>query len=166
MKKIIKIILGIVLIVFILFQFYPRANNNIASGISPNDISLHHIVPSPVQEILKTSCYDCHSNNSYYPWYASIQPVSLWLSDHINEGKNELNFSEFGSYSIRRQYRKLEEINEQVKEGEMPLSSYTLIHRNAALNPDQKISIANWTTSLRDSFKANYPPDSLIRKKK
>jgi hypothetical protein len=88
------------------------------------------------------------------------------LGDHITEGKRELNFSEFGSYSIRRKYKKLEEINEQVKENEMPLSSYTIIHRDAKLDDHKKLLLAGWVTALRDSFKANYPADSLARKKK
>ncbi|MFN8246606.1 MAG: heme-binding domain-containing protein [Ferruginibacter sp.] len=76
-----------------------------------------------------------------------------------------MNFSEFGSYSIRRKYRKLEEINEQVKEGEMPLSSYTIIHRDAKLSKEQKLAVAQWVESLRDSIKQAYPADSLKRKK-
>jgi len=165
MKRFFKYFFGILLILFILFQFYPKSNNNLSPGIHLNDISLAHQVPAPVHQILKTSCYDCHSNNSVYPWYANIQPVSLWLADHIKEGKKELNFSEFGTYSVRRQYRKLEEINNQVKEDEMPLTSYTLLHRDAKLSPEQKLVIANWVASLRDSFTAHYPPDSLRRKK-
>jgi hypothetical protein len=72
-----------------------------------------------------------------------------------------LNFSEFASYRIGRQYKKLEEINEQVKEGEMPLSSYTLIHTDAKLNDQQKLSLATWVESVRDSIEAKYPADSL-----
>ncbi|MEO8769280.1 MAG: heme-binding domain-containing protein [Ferruginibacter sp.] len=165
MKRFFKLFFGIILFILILFQFYPRANNNLTLGISLNDITLHHNVPVPVQQILATSCYDCHSNNTIYPWYANIQPVSLWLGNHIKEGKSELNFSEFGTYNLRRQYRKLEEINDQVKREEMPLSSYTLIHRDAKLSADQKLVIATWVTALRDSFKANYPLDSLQKKK-
>ena len=164
MKRFFKIFFGVILLILLLFQFYPRSNNNLSSGISVNDISYHHNVPNQVQQLLATSCYDCHSNSTFYPWYAKIQPVSLWLGNHISEGKSQLNFSEFGNYSLRRQYKKLEEINEQVKEGEMPLTSYTLIHRNAKLSPEQKLVIATWITALRDSFKANYPPDSLQRK--
>ncbi|MEI2748516.1 MAG: heme-binding domain-containing protein [Ferruginibacter sp.] len=165
MKRFFKTLFLVLLVVLVLFQFYPRPAKNIASGPSANDISRVHAVPQEVDKILKTSCYDCHSNTTAYPWYSKIQPVALWLGDHIEEGKGELNFSEFGTYSIRRQYRKLEEINEEVKEGEMPLKSYTFIHRNASLDEKQQLILANWVTALRDSFASNYPPDSLIRKK-
>jgi hypothetical protein len=165
MKKFLKRLLLLLLLVFIVIQFF-RPAKNISEGISANDITKAYAVPQDVQTIFKTSCYDCHSNNTAYPWYNKIQPVAWWLADHVNEGKRELNFSEFASYRIGRQYKKLEEINEQVKEGEMPLSSYTLIHTDAKLNDQQKISLATWVESVRDSIKAKYPADSLKRQQR
>ena len=163
-KKILKRTFQILLLALIVIQFI-RPTKNKAEGISNNDISKIYPVPENVQSILKTSCYDCHSNNTVYPWYAQVQPVAWWLNDHIEDAKKDLNFSEFAGYRIGRQYRKLEEINELVKEGEMPLDSYLWIHKDAKLNGQQKITIANWVTSIRDTIKANYPADSLVRKK-
>lgn len=165
MKRFFKIFFYTIIIAFLLFQFYPKPAKNIAASINANDITLAHNIPADVQQVLKTSCYDCHSNNTVYPWYSKIQPVALWLGNHINDAKDELNFSEFGSYSIRRKYKKLEEINKEVKEDEMPLSTYTIIHRDAKLDENKKLLLANWVTALSDSFKANYPADSLARKK-
>ncbi len=162
MKKFFKRLLLVLLVVFIVIQFF-RPEKNISAGISPNDITTKYAVPQDVMAVLKTSCYDCHSNNTVYPWYNNIQPVAWWLKNHVDEGQRGLNFSEFASYRIGRQYRKLEEINKEVKEGEMPLSSYTLIHTNAKLNDQQKLAVANWVTALRDSIKAQYPEDSLKR---
>lgn len=162
MKKFLKRLLLVLLIAFVVIQFF-RPQKNIAAGISTNDITTKYTVPENVQQILKTSCYDCHSNNTVYPWYSNIQPVAWWLKDHIDEGKRELNFSEFAAYRIGRQYRKLEEINGEVKEDKMPLSSYTLIHSDAKLSNEQKLILANWVTVLRDSIKAQYPEDSLKR---
>lgn len=164
LKKILKRTFQILLVVLIIIQFI-RPEKNIAEGISNNDISKLYPMPENVQAILKTSCYDCHSNNTVYPWYSKIQPVAWWLNNHIVEGKRELNFSEFASYRIGRQYRKLNEINEQVKEGEMPLDSYLWIHKDAKLDEQQKLTLANWVTSVRDSIKAKYPEDSLVRRK-
>jgi hypothetical protein len=164
LKKIFKRIFQILLLTFIVIQFF-RPEKNKAEGISNNDISKIYPVPENVQAILKTSCYDCHSNNTVYPWYAQIQPAAWWLADHIKEGKKELNFSEFAGYRIRRQYKKLEEINELVKEGEMPLDSYLWIHNDAKLDEKQKLTLANWVTAIRDTMKATYPADSLVRKK-
>jgi Haem-binding domain len=164
LKKILKKTCQILLLVFIVIQFIRPAKNK-ADGISANDITNAYDVPKDVQTILKTSCYDCHSNNTVYPWYANIQPAAWWLDDHIQEGKRELNFSEFASYRIGRKYRKLDEINSEVKHDEMPLNSYLWIHKNAKLDDKQKLILANWVTSVRDTIKANYPVDSLVRKK-
>ncbi|MBK7121571.1 MAG: heme-binding domain-containing protein [Chitinophagaceae bacterium] len=163
-KKVLKRIFQVLLLAFIVIQFI-RPEKNRAEGISNNDISKKYTVPDDVQVILKTSCYDCHSNNTVYPWYAEIQPAAWWLDDHVKEGKKELNFSEFAGYNIRRQYTKLEEINKEVKEGEMPLDSYLWIHKNANLSDQQKLALTSWVTAIRDTMKANYPADSLTRKK-
>jgi len=164
LKKILKRTFHILLLAFIVIQFIRPAKNK-SSGISANDITKAYPVPENVQAILKSSCYDCHSNNTVYPWYSQIQPVAWWLNNHIQDGKKELNFSEFASYRIGRQYRKLDEVNKQVKEDEMPLESYLWIHKYAKLDDAQKLTLANWVTSVRDSIKAHYPADSLVRKK-
>lgn len=164
LKKILKRTFQVLLLAFIVIQFF-RPEKNRAAGLSKNDISTIYAVPDDVQTILKTSCYDCHSNNTVYPWYAEVQPVAWWLNDHIKDGKGDLNFSEFAAYRIRRQYKKLEEINDLVKKGEMPLDSYLWIHNDAALKESQRLTIATWVTAVRDTIKANYPADSLVRKK-
>lgn len=132
------------------------------SGNNRNHISNTYAVPESVQQILKTSCNDCHSNYTVYPWYSSIQPVDWWLQNHVNEGKRGLNFSEFGTYRIFKQYHKLEETIEMIDEGEMPLSSYTLIHSNAKLSAEQKALLKSWASAILDSMKATYPADSLV----
>lgn len=163
MKKIFKRILIALLIIFIAIQFIRPAKNR-SEGISANDISTKYPVPDSVQAILKVACYDCHSNNTRYPWYEEIQPVAWWLNNHIKDGKRGLNFSEFTSYRIKKQFHRLDDINKLVKKNEMPLSSYTLIHTDAKLTEGQKLAIAAWATSIRDSIKAHYPPDSLVKK--
>lgn len=165
MRKFLKRLLILIVVLLVLIQFYPRATKNISETASANDITTKYPVPDSVQAILKASCYDCHSNNTVYPWYSKLQPVSWWLNDHIVEGKKELNFSEFASYPLKRQYKKLKKINDEVKGGDMPLSSYTFIHRYAKLDDNQKSSIANWVNALQDTMKAHYPMDSLISKK-
>ena len=164
-KKILKRSFQVLLVAFIVIQFF-RPGKNTASGPEAfaKDITTVHTVPADVQVILKKACNDCHSNNTEYPWYNYIQPVAWWLNNDIRDGKKELNFSEFAGYSLRRQYFKLEKINGEVKEGGMPLPAYTWIHRNAKLNETEKLAIDNWTTAIRDSMKAVYPPDSLARK--
>lgn len=164
LKTILKRTLQILLLAFIVIQFFRPAKNK-AEGISKNDISTLYTVPANVQTILKTSCYDCHSNNTVYPWYAEIQPVTWWLNNHVVDGKKHLNYSEFASYSLRKQYHKLEETDEMVEKGEMPLDSYLWIHKDADLNAEQSKAITDWVKTVMDTMKAKYPIDSLVKKK-
>ena len=150
----IKILLFFLFVIGIAIQFVQPARN-INGQILLTDITKLYAVPSNVQGILKTACYDCHSNNTNYPWYSHIQPGAWLMASHINEGKAMLNFSQFGELSIRKQQSKLMDIANQVKDGEMPISSYTLIHTNAKLSVSQKQVAINWAIALKDSLSAN-----------
>ena len=142
-KKI--VILG--LIIFLLIQFYQPARNLDYGQVLPTHFTKIYAVPSDVESILRTSCYDCHSNNTEYPWYSYLQPARMILDSHIKEGKENLNFSTFGDYSQRKQENKLERIVKQIKSDEMPLRSYTILHQDAVLNENQKQEIINWINS-------------------
>jgi|KBSMisStandDraft_5_1062788.scaffolds.fasta_scaffold647880_2 cytochrome c551/c552 len=157
-------ILLIIIIILIAIQFIRPAKNQ-SNDVLTSDISHVYTVPQNVSVILKKACNDCHTNNTVYPWYAQIQPVGWWLNHHIEEGKDELNFNEFGAYAVPRQYHKLEEVVEQVKEGEMPIWSYTLIHTNAKLTDEEKQTLINWAQGIRNTMKAKYPADSLVIKR-
>ena len=158
--KAIKIILILLAVSFVLIQFV-RPERNLAEGNSSHEILVAFNVPPDVQQMLRTSCYDCHSNTTRYPWYAEVQPVGWWLNNHIQEARRELNFSEFGAYRLRRQYIKLGQIADQVSEEEMPLPSYTILHADAKLSPERRARLVGWANAMRDSMKAMYPPDSL-----
>jgi hypothetical protein len=105
-----------------------------------------------VKTILNKACMDCHSNNTRYPWYNNIQPVAFWLANHVDEGKEELNFSEFKTYKLKRQDHKLEEVVEMIQEGEMPLSSYTITHGDAKLTESEKQLLINWANEGRKAL--------------
>lgn len=150
MKRAFKIICVVLITVLIMIQWIPRDHNE--NGVKPvNDIAQVYTVPSNVTAILKKSCYDCHSNHTDYPWYAQVQPFRNMLDSHIRGGKAELNFNEFGTYSARKQRSKLRTIGESLQEGSMPLSSYTLIHRNAILSKDDQTLLMNWVKLTSDS---------------
>ncbi len=151
------------LVLFVLIQFV-RPEKNQSNDFS-KDISTIMPMSASLQQTLKTSCYDCHSNHTDYPWYSEVQPVAGWLQHHVDEGKSEINFSTFAGYKLRRKYHKLEEIVEQVEKGEMPMSSYTLIHQNAVLEEAQKQEIILWAKAQMDTLKAHYPIDSLVKRK-
>ena len=148
-----KILIAL-LAVFILIQlFRPEKNQSVAE--TPNDIFAHYQATESTKQLVQTACYDCHSNNTVYPWYAEIQPVAWWLADHVNEGKSELNFSEFASYKPKKADQKMEEFVEMIKEGEMPLKSYTLIHGDARLSDVQRAELSKWAEEVRAQIKPN-----------
>ncbi|MCX6210417.1 MAG: heme-binding domain-containing protein [Bacteroidetes bacterium] len=164
MKKVLKKIGLALLILFVIIQFF-RPAKNINTVDATKVVAAVFTMPDNVGKILQKSCYDCHSNNTAYPWYNNFQPVMWYLNNHVNEGKREINFDEFATYKLRRQFHKMEEIIEQVEEGEMPLYSYTLIHSDAKLSKEDKEVLIAWAKANMDSMKAKYPIDSLIKKK-
>jgi hypothetical protein len=109
-------------------------------------------VPDQIKNKLQVSCYDCHSNNTAYPWYNKVQPVAWFLESHVKEGKAELNFNEWDSLSNRRKASKLKSIISQIENDEMPLASYTIIHRNAVLSDSEKQDIINFLTELKNKL--------------
>ncbi len=137
--------------IFVGIQFVRPPRVNPASDPA---LALH--APQNVQAIFDRSCRDCHSNDTQWPWYANVAPVSWWLSNHVRDGRKELSIEQWGSYSTRKKSRKLEEICEQVEEGEMPLPSYTWIHRAAKLSAEDKRVLCEWTKLER---RALSPPN-------
>lgn len=105
-----------------------------------------------VANLLKIACYDCHSNQPVYPWYTNIAPVSWWIKHHINEGSHHLNFSIWGEYKDKRKHHKLEECIEMVEEGEMPMDSYTWMHKEAKLTDAQRQLLVEWFKGLKDQI--------------
>lgn len=105
-----------------------------------------------ITNTLKIACYDCHSNQPTYPWYTNIAPVSWWVKNHINEGSRHLNFSVWGTYSEKRKNHKLEECIEMVEEGEMPLSSYTIMHKEAKLTDVQRLQLVEFFKALKNAM--------------
>lgn len=140
MKKKKKIIITLVAI-FILLQFIPINRNN-----PPVEADLQ--APENIKSILKKSCYDCHSNETHYPIYSYFFPVSVFLAHHVEEGREELNFSNWENLPANKKRKKLKEIKEEVEEKEMPLSSYTIIHKNAVLTAEDIKLLSDWADQL------------------
>ena len=151
MKRIVKISGTALIFVFIIIQLVPRDHNE-STGKPVDDITQTFTVSATVGAILKRSCYDCHSNHTKYPFYAQVQPMRYMLDGHIRDGKAELNFNEFGSYSSRKQRSKLRAIGESLDEGSMPLSAYTLIHRNTILSKGDEKLLMDWVKLTSDSL--------------
>ncbi|MES2628704.1 MAG: heme-binding domain-containing protein [Bacteroidota bacterium] len=142
-----RILIAVVALVLMMQFFRIDKRNPIAE---PSEDFINRVKPdAEITALLKSACYDCHSYTTEYPWYSDIAPVSWWLKHHINEGREELNFSAWGSYTERKAEHKLEECAELVEEGEMPLSSYTWTHKDAKLTAIQKEKLAGFFNSLR-----------------
>ena len=102
--------------------------------------------------MIKSACYDCHSNKSKHPWYSSIAPVSWWIYDHVEEGREHLNFSEWANYSAERKAHKAEECIEEVEEGEMPMWSYQIAHSEARLSDEELSTLMDWFSSIHAKY--------------
>ena len=147
MKKI--LIIFIVLLAAIQFITIDKTN-------PPADMNKDFLAttnpPSDIDVILKSACYDCHSNHTEYPWYTNVAPVSWIIKQHINDGRNHLNFSDWNDYTDKKKDHKLEECLDMIKSGEMPMQGYVMFHEEAEFNHEQKMAIISWFSELRDSL--------------
>jgi flavodoxin len=137
----------LIIILLIVIQFVQPVKNK-SESLGADDISQVYQMPSGLHQTLVTKCYDCHSNNTSYPWYFNIQPIGWWLAAHVHDGKEELNFSEFRKYDAEQVRHKLDELKEVTEEGSMPLKAYTIFHDNAELTEADKQQILNWIKTV------------------
>lgn len=151
MKNIAKIIGIVLLLVLIVLQFI-RPDKNQEGYESVAVFEAETQPTSEIKTILRNNCYDCHSNQTVYPWYAEIAPVSYWLDEHIEDGKKHFNVSSWETYSNKKKDHKLDELVEEVEEGHMPLDSYTWLHGD--LSGEEKQLLMNWASELRAQYKS------------
>ena len=143
MKKVLLILLA----AFILIQFVRPEKND--SKNEMNAMGTVMEIPVEVTKIIQTSCADCHSNSTKYPWYSEIAPASWYLAQHVKEGKENLNFSEWTTYNKDQQAHILKDIKEVLNEREMPLKSYLLIHKEAKLTENQYQILYDWANTVK-----------------
>jgi len=146
-KKLLRILKWIAIalaFIFIGMQFIRPARTNPAVDQSQT-IGAHTQMTPEVASILDRSCRDCHSNQTVWPWYTNVAPISWWLSNHVNEGRRDLNMSEWGRLPRDRQERKLRQICDEIEDGAMPLSSYVPMHPAARLSEEDKKILCDWT---------------------
>lgn len=126
-----------------------RPNQEAPVSTPENDLFVAENAPSEVEQLVKNACYDCHSNQTTWPWYAQIAPASWIIANHVNEGREHLNFSEWATFSAKKRDHKLEEIPEEITKGEMPMAGYVALHEEAKLTEEQKMAVINWFKSIR-----------------
>ena len=141
-------ILLLALLALVVIQFFriDKENPDYDSG---NDFLNSTLVSDDIKNVLRDACYDCHSYETEYPWYSNIAPISFWIKGHIDHGRENLNFSIWNSYNVKRQHHKLEECIEEIKEGKMPLKSFTWTHPESKLSQDQKTALLTWLDQKR-----------------
>ena len=146
-----KKLLIIVIVLLVAIQFITIDKTNPPIDMSKDFISLINS-PSELGTVIKSSCYDCHSHHTKYPWYSNVAPISWLIKDHINNGRNHLNFSTWADYSEKKKDHKLEECIEMIKSGEMPMNGYVMLHDEAEITHEQKMKLISWFSELRDSL--------------
>ena len=156
--KLLKKLAWILLISFLVMQFF-RPEKNTAEVGHTSFFEQETNPPDEVMLVLKTTCYDCHSDNTIYPWYNNIAPVSYWLADHVDHGKGHLNFSAWESYETDKKDHKLEEVIEEVKKGKMPLKEYKWTHADARLTEEQITKISAWAAKTRALYQLGQQPE-------
>ena len=132
-----RIVLGVVAAAVLLIQLVPVEKTN-------PPVETEMPAPGPVRAILRRSCYDCHSNETVWPWYSRVAPVSFLLGRDVKEGRRELNVSVWNRYEDKRRLRKFKEIIEQIGKREMPPTIYTVAHRAAILTPEDRKALMDW----------------------
>jgi hypothetical protein len=137
--------------IFAVLQLFQIDKTNPESDPS-KDMLVVTNAPDNVAVILKDACYDCHSNNTKYPWYTSLQPFAWSIQNHIKNGRKHINFSEFGDYSREDRSEVFEECVEVLQEGEMPLASYKLMHQEAILSDEQTQTLMQWFSGNGEEF--------------
>jgi hypothetical protein len=145
--KLSKKILILVVILLLVAQFVQPVKN-VSEGLGADDISKVYDMPADLHKTFVNKCYDCHSNNTHYPWYFNIQPIGWWLAAHVNEGKEHLDFSSFRKYDKEKAEHQLEEISEVVEDHSMPIKAYVLFHPESELTEADEKAINSWLKSL------------------
>ena len=146
-KRILLILLALVIII----QFIP-ANLPEVSQDNPNDLFANNVVPENIEKLIRTSCYDCHSNETVYPWYSYVSPVSFLISRDTKKGRRHLNFSEWEKLDSIEKSEALDEIAEEVEEGEMPMKIYPIMHSNAKLSDADRHAIEQWAQEMAEAL--------------
>lgn len=146
-RKFAKKLIILIVIILLVFQFV-QPIKNISNGLGDDDISKVYDIPDDLHQTLIRKCYDCHSNNTNYPWYFNVQPIGWWLAAHVNEGKEHLDFSSFRQYDKKKADHKLEELAEVVEDHSMPIKAYVLFHPDTEITEEDEQAINAWLKSI------------------
>ncbi|MFB3854426.1 MAG: heme-binding domain-containing protein [Vicinamibacterales bacterium] len=146
-----RVLLWVVVVILAAFaaaQFFPV--DRTTPPVDPSRaIGAHLAVPQPVADILERSCRDCHSYATRWPWYVRVAPASWFMAGHVREAREHMNLSEWGTYDRGEMSELLGEMCGEVRERNMPLPSYLLLHRGARLSDADIELLCGWTEEAR-----------------
>ena len=129
-------------------QFIPLNRSN--PSVDPSQTIYAPLpVPAEVKDVFERSCKNCHSDETAWPWYSYVAPVSWVVAHDVHQARKMMNLSEWGSYSAKRKEDRLAEICEQVTNGDMPDRKYAIFHRGARLTPEEREAVCQWTDDSR-----------------
>lgn len=143
MKKGIKLTGWTILVLVIVVQFAPVERENPVTDQNL-DFFVATEMPADVQSVFKNSCYDCHSNETIWPWYSYVAPVSFVITHHVEEGRDQLNLSSWGEFDPDEKKGILKHMKKEIEKGEMPLAGYTVLHGNAKMTEERKALVIQW----------------------
>lgn len=139
--------IGIAVVVILVLMQFKRIDKTNPEFNDAEDFITITQPPEEIATLIKNACYDCHSHQAKYPWYSNVAPISWLLENHINEGREHLNFSTWGTYEAKKADHKLEECMEEIKKGNMPMKPYVLMHSEAKMTDEQKTTLVAWFES-------------------
>ncbi|NOR86239.1 MAG: cytochrome C [Bacteroidales bacterium] len=146
--KFLRILFILLIAIFVLAQFVPIDKTNPEFEAS-NDLIVMENPPEDIAQMLRAACYDCHSNETVWPWYSNVAPISIIVEKHVVEGRDNLNFSFWGEFDQEDKDYVIEEIIEEIEEGDMPFPGYDLAHSDAKLSAEQQEKLFAWLRSLQ-----------------
>ncbi len=140
-KRIAKWATAVLIIALVAIQLVPvdRTNPPVETEVPAT---------AEVRSVLRRACYDCHSNETVWPWYSRVAPASWLVASDVHEGREELNFSTWNRYTAKQQAKKMKESWDEVAEGEMPPWIYLPLHPNARLSADDRAALRAWSQSV------------------
>lgn len=146
--KFLRILLILLVAALVVIQFIGIERSNPEFDQSLDLITMEK-PPMDVEKILRASCYDCHSNETIWPWYSYVAPASWLIKQHVDDGRDNINFSDWGEYELEDRAYIIEEMIEEVEDGEMPFPGYDVFHPDAKLSEEQKKALFNWLRSIQ-----------------
>ena len=152
MKKVLKVLVIVIVVGFLVMQLF-RIDKTAPPVVEAETLESAVTVPDNIRSILERSCNDCHSNKTRYPWYSNVAPMSWFLASHIDDGRRQLNFSIFNTYTATKKVKRLEDICDQVESKEMPLDSYLWIHWDAVLSDGDVKVLCDWANREEEKIK-------------